>query len=341
MDALLRRALFAFESEKSHDLALQLLATAQATPGGLAVLHQLYGPSKQKPVELMGLRFPNQVGLAAGYDKGAWAWRALASLGFGHVEIGTVTPRAQPGNPKPRVFRLTEQSSLINRLGFPSEGADVVRARLSTERPYSCVLGVNLGRNKDTANEDAARDYVDLVGRFADVADYLTVNVSSPNTPGLRALQTGKALTALLSAVVEARDAAQAKVGRKPPVVVKISPDLDDADLADALQAVSDARIDGVIATNTTLSRDGVPARWNDEAGGLSGAALTTRSQEFIVRVRRQAGDKLPLIGVGGIMTPDDAARRLDAGANLVQLYSGVVFGGPGLVRRVVERLGG
>lgn len=339
MDPLLIKLLFQLESERSHDVALRMLSVAGATGLGREALWQLYGPSRSRPVDLMGLRFPNPVGLAAGYDKNAWSWKGMASLGFGHVEIGTVTPKPQPGNPKPRVFRLADQRCLINRLGFPSEGGRVVRKRLDGDRPHGAILGVNIGKNKDTPLEEAARDYVELVEVFADVADYLTVNVSSPNTPGLRKLQTGKALTALLSAVVAARDQEVARLGRAVPVLVKIAPDLSDDDLDDALQAVADSGIDGLIATNTTLDRDQVHGPLAQETGGLSGAALTDKSLAMCRAIRRRAGDALPFISVGGIMSPDDAKQRLDAGADLVQLYSGLVFAGPGLVRRVVERL--
>jgi dihydroorotate dehydrogenase len=339
LDDVLRDLLLRLEPEQSHDAALELLALAGRTGVGRRGLRARYAPSRQRPVELLGLTFPNPVGLAAGYDKDARAWRALACLGFGHVEVGTITPKAQPGNPRPRVFRLSDQLSVINRMGFPSRGADFARAHLGPDRPHGVILGVNLGKNKETPNEQAASDYVELVGRFAEVADYLTVNVSSPNTPGLRALQSGPALRALLSAVVVARDEQAARLGRKVPVLVKLAPDLDDADLDDALGAVADARIDGVIATNTTVSRDGVTGPVAAETGGLSGAALTAKSQEICRKIRQRAGDALPLIGVGGIMTPDDAQARLDAGANLVQVYTGLIFGGPRWVRQVVEAL--
>lgn len=341
IDGLMRRALFLLQPEQSHHAALSLLSTASSQGLGERALRRLYAPRRQRPVELMGLRFSNAVGLAAGYDKDAVAWRGLAALGFGFVEVGTVTPRPQAGNPGPRVFRLAEERCLINRLGFPSAGADVVRARLGRDRPHGAVLGVNIGKNKDTPLEEAGEDYVALVDRFADVADYLAVNVSSPNTPGLRKLQTGAALTRLLGQVVTARDAQAEALGRPVPVLVKLSPDLSDADLDDALQAVVDAGCDGVIATNTTLSREGVRDPQRAETGGLSGRALTARSHEVIASIRRWAGDDLPLVGVGGLMTPDDVARRLDAGADLVQLYTGLVYGGPGLVRRCVERIAG
>jgi dihydroorotate dehydrogenase len=339
MDDLLRSALFRLEPEVSHHTALRLLAAAVAVPGGEALLRALYAPRQQRPVELIGLRFPNAVGLAAGYDKNATAWRGLAALGLGHLELGTVTPEPQSGNPAPRVFRLADERCLINRLGFPSVGARVVLPRLRGARGRGVVIGINLGKNKDTPLEEAARDYVSLVHSFAAEADYLTVNVSSPNTPGLRALQTGEALCALLLQVRQARDEEVARLGRSVPVLVKLSPDLEDADLDDALQAVFDAGIDGVIATNTTLSREGVRDPQAREPGGLSGAALTERSTRMVRTIRQRAGDRLPLIGVGGIMDAVDARARLDAGADLVQLYTGLVYGGPALVRRIVEAL--
>ena len=340
-DALLRRALFLLDSEPSHDAALRLLATAQAVPGGLAILRARYARGlPTAPVTVAGLRFPNRVGLAAGYDKNAVAWRAFAALGFGHVEVGTVTPRPQPGNPRPRVFRLPEHQAVINRLGFPSEGADAVHARLTWHRPHGVILGVNLGRNKDTPNERAAEDYAALVDRFADVADYLTVNVSSPNTPALRALQAGEPLRALLSAVVKARDVQAA--GRVLPVFVKLAPDLGDADLDDAIGAVHDAGIDGVIATNTTLSRDGVEGHPHAaEAGGLSGAPLTARAAAMVGRIRRRLGDTLPLVSVGGIGSAAQARARIDAGADLVQVYTGIIYAGPALGADIARALAG
>jgi len=341
-DAALRGILLQMESERSHDWALRLLGWAQKAGSlGLNTLRSQYAADLQpSPVTVAGLTFPNRVGLAAGYDKNALAWQAFAALGFGHVEVGTVTPQPQPGNPQPRVFRLEDRHAVINRLGFPSEGAAVVRRRLSMARPYDMVLGVNLGRNKATPNERAADDYVSLVGTFADVADYFTVNVSSPNTPELRALQSGEALRTLLSAVKEARDAAQAEAHGPQPVFVKLAPDLDDADLDDALGAVLQTGIDGVIATNTTIGREGVQGHANaGEAGGLSGAPLTDRSREMVQRIRARVPADLPLISVGGIMDPDEARRRRDLGADLVQLYTGVIYAGPGLASAVARAI--
>jgi dihydroorotate dehydrogenase len=338
MDEVLKRLLFLMEPEASHHAALNMLATASGLPGGLAALRSWYRPPRGEPVELMGLRFPNRVGLAAGYDKNAVAWRGLAALGFGHVELGTVTPKPQAGNPTPRVFRLTSDRAIINRLGFPSEGAASVRARLSDERPGGVVVGVNIGKNKDTPLERAADDYVTLVKQLADQADYLAVNVSSPNTPGLRRLQTGRALEALLTAVVRARDERTPHLQRRVPVLVKLSPDLADADLDDAIEAVEHSAVDGIIATNTTLSRDGAKDAQIGEKGGLSGAPLTVRSQSVIGKIRTRARAGMPLIGVGGIMTADDAQARLDAGADLVQIYTGLVYGGPSLISRIIAR---
>jgi dihydroorotate dehydrogenase len=330
VDAALRRGLFALAPEASHHAALDGLAAALRAPGGYAALRGLYGGVAGAPVDVAGLRFPNAVGLAAGYDKDATAWRAFPALGFGHVEIGTVTPKPQPGNPKPRVFRLEPDRAVINRMGFPSAGAAAVRARLTTERPEGMILGVNLGKNKDTPNEDAADDYVAGVHAFADVADYLVVNVSSPNTPGLRALQTGEALRRLLRTVVDARDAAAP--GRTLPVFVKLAPDLEPADLTDAVVALQDAGVEGVVATNTTLSRHGASGPAAAEVGGLSGAPLTARALRTLEAIRALVPAGFPVIGVGGLMTPDDVRRRRDAGADLVQIYTGLIYGGPSVV---------
>jgi dihydroorotate dehydrogenase len=287
----------------------------------------------------MGLRFPNRLGLAAGYDKDGEAWRGLARLGLGHIELGTVTPRSQPGNPKPRVFRLTEDRSLINRLGFPSRGAEHLAARLAGRAAGGAVIGVNIGKQRDTPVERAAEDYAALAERFAPLADYLAVNVSSPNTPDLRRLQQGRALEALLHEVVRARDAAAALHGRRAPVLVKLAPDLDERELEAALAAIEAAGIDGVIATNTTIARQGLRSPRASEPGGLSGAALGPRSTAVVAAIRRRAGDRLPLVACGGVMSADDARIKLDAGASLVQVYTGLVYEGPGLVGRILRAL--
>ena len=337
---LLRPLLFNLDPEQAHELSLKALAAVSRSPTLTGLVRLLFDPRvSQQPVELFGLRFPNAVGLAAGYDKDARAWRGLAALGFGHVEVGTVTPEPQPGNPRPRVFRLTEDAAIINRLGFPGEGADQVAPRL--EGPRQVILGVNLGKNKDTPEDRAADDYELLLRRFAPLADYLVVNVSSPNTPGLRELQGHDHLDRLLGRLRIARDEEAARLGRPVPLLVKLSPDLDDQGLDGALQAITDHGIDGVIATNTTIERPaslrGHQAR---QAGGLSGRPLTHRSTALVAAIAHRTQGRLPIIGVGGIMTPRDALERLDAGASLVQVYSGMIYGGPALPGRIVRAMG-
>ncbi len=337
---LSRALLFRLEPEAAHRVALEAIARAGRTPGLRAVIAARYRPRHAQPVEAFGVRFPNRVGLAAGWDKDGLAWRGLAALGFGHVEVGTVTPEAQPGNPRPRVFRLPEHRSLINRMGFPGDGATAVAARLRDgDRPYDVVLGVNIGKQKTTPLEEAAHDYEELVDVFAPLADYLAVNISSPNTPGLRRLQERGFLEELLGAVAARRDEVAGRIGRRVPVLVKLAPDLVDAQLRTAVDAILAAGMDGVIATNTTLSRDPVAGhRRAGEEGGLSGAALTARATEVIAAIRAHAGPGLPIVGVGGIMSAGDARAKLDAGATLVQVYTGFIYAGPGLVREIVEQ---
>ena len=263
----------------------------------------------QAPVRVFGLRFSNPVGLAAGYDKDGLGWRSLACLGFGHIEVGTVTPIPQPGNPRPRVFRLPEDQAVINRMGFPSRGAQFVAERLQGKRPPGLVLGVNLGKNKDTPLELAWQDYEQLVDIFAPLADYLVVNVSSPNTVGLRQLQARHFLEELLAHVVRRRDAFAEK---RVPVLVKLSPDLSDGELEDALEALLGAGMDGVIATNTTISRPPLRSPHGSESGGLSGAPLASLSARFVREIVQRTEGKLPVVATGGIMNADDARRRLD-----------------------------
>ncbi|GMV40326.1 MAG: dihydroorotate dehydrogenase (quinone) [Myxococcales bacterium] len=326
-----RAALFRLDPERAHGLTLRALRLAGALGSGRAVLGALFsGPGR--PVSAFGLTFPNAVGVAAGYDKDALALHGLAAMGFGHVEVGTVTPRAQPGNPRPRLFRLPEDRAVVNRLGFPGEGAGVVAARLR-HPPAGVVVGVNIGKQKDTPLEAAAEDYAGLVTALGPLAGYLAVNVSSPNTVGLRRLQARDALEELLRAVGGARDA----LPRRVPVLVKLAPDLTDAELDDALGAVEGAGMDGVIATNTTLSREGLRGAARGEAGGLSGAPLRARSAAVLAAIVRRTS--LPVISAGGIDSPDEACRRLDAGARLVQLYTGLIYEGPGLLRRTLRAI--
>ena len=352
MYPLLRPLLFRLESERIHALTLGLLRLSQRVPAVLSILKIFYSP-RAKPVQAFGLTFKNPVGLAAGYDKDALAVRGLGALGFGHVEIGTVTPLSQAGNPKPRVFRLPEDEALINRMGFPSRGSAYVRKRLTitprinlleyalrrAPRTSDVVLGINLGKNKDTPNEQAVLDYLTLVQDFASFADYLTINVSSPNTIGLRQLQGREALEKLLTQLHAQRKLEEARLDKRLPLLVKLAPDLTDAELDDALDVILHTGMDGVIATNTTLARDGLRSRLAGETGGLSGRPLSVRSEAMLAKVVKRVDGRVPVVSVGGIMSPEDAKRRLDMGAALVQLYTGLIYRGPGLVKKIVRAL--
>jgi dihydroorotate dehydrogenase len=330
-----RSLLFRLDPEHAHGLTLGLLHLAGALPPIQATLRRVFA-APQKPLQVFGLTFSNPIGLAAGYDKDGLGWRGLACLGFGHIEVGTVTPRPQPGNPRPRLFRLPEQQALINRMGFPGRGALFVARRLGGARPPGLVLGVNLGKNKDTPLESAYEDYLALMEVFAPLADYLAINISSPNTVGLRRLQTRQALEALLVSLMRRRQELRGRLGRPLPVLVKLAPDLTEAELDDALDALLNAGVDGVIAANTTLNRPGISSPLAAEAGGLSGAPLGELSLAMIRRIYTQTSGRLPIIGAGGVMSAADARARLDAGAILVQVYSGLVYAGPGLVQSIL-----
>jgi dihydroorotate dehydrogenase len=336
---LIRPLLFRLDPERAHALTLRALQLAQALPPVGVLLRKIYA-APPRPVRAFGLEFPNPVGLAAGYDKDGLAWQGLACLGFGHIEIGTVTPHPQPGNPKPRVFRLPAEQALINRMGFPGKGAEFVASHLKAPRPPGLILGVNLGKNKDTPLEEAAQDYLALVQVFASLADYLVINVSSPNTVGLRRLQARDALHDLLGALQQERQVQEDRLEKKVPILVKLAPDLTNEELEDALQGIQESGMDGVIATNTTLSRDGLQSSLANQAGGLSGAPLTWRSVETIRRIADLTRGRLPIIGVGGVMDADDARAKLDAGAILVQVYTGLVYRGPGLIKEILMGFG-
>jgi len=335
---LFRPLLFHLDPERAHQLTLQALRITGKIPLLRKLVEHQFAAHSQKDISVaaFGLKFPNPVGLAAGYDKDGLAWRGLAALGFGHLEIGTVTPRPQAGNPKPRVFRIPEERAVINRMGFPGRGADFVERQLtSVLRPQSpVILGVNIGKNKDTPNEEAAKDYLYLLERFSPLADYLTVNVSSPNTVGLRRLQAREYLEDLLAQLADSR--LRSLVSR--PILVKLAPDLTDAELDDALDAILRTGMDGVIATNTTISRENLKSVVGNETGGLSGAPLTVRSRGMVAEIYRRTEGSLPVVGVGGIMTPENARAMLDAGAKLIQIYTGLIYTGPGLVREIITR---
>jgi len=333
MYSLLRALLFRLDPETAHQFTLQLLRIGGIEPV-YSILRTLYSfPSK--PVQAFGLTFKNPVGLAAGYDKNAVAIKGLSALGFGHVEVGTVTPKPQPGNPRPRVFRLLEDEAVINRMGFPSQGAKSVRNQLSVIGNWrSVIVGVNLGKNKDTPLDIAAEDYVSLMKTFAPLADYLTINISSPNTVGLRRLQGREMLESLLERINVERETWNLKL----PILVKISPDLTEGELDDAIGVILEKGMDGIIATNTTLGREGLKSKNQNESGGLSGSPLRVRSEAVLRQVVKLVNGKIPIISVGGIMHADDAKRRLGMGANLIQLYTGLVYQGPGLVKRILEQ---
>jgi len=335
----LRPLLFRLDPERAHRLSLSLMRAAGALPPLRATIRAALGARRERRVRVFGLDFPNPLGLAAGYDKNGTGWRGLAALGFGHLEIGTVTLAPQPGNPRPRVFRLPRDRSLINRQGSPSDGAEAVATRLGGNRPPGLLLGVNLGKQKETPLERAAEDYERLMAFFAPLADYLVINISSPNTEGLRRLQGREYLDHLLSRAVTRRDALTEEIGRRVPLLVKLSPDLDDTEIEDALDVIDSRGIDGVIATNTTIRRDHLVSEAARETGGLSGAALTARSTTIVRRIHDLTSGRIPIVACGGVMTPDDAREKLDAGASLVQLYTGLVYEGPGLPGRILRSL--
>jgi len=332
---LFRPLLFAADPELAHDVALGGLDAAARV--GLAQLAASRLP--QAPVEAMGLRFPNRVGLAAGLDKNAAHLKGLATLGFGFIEAGTVTPRAQPGNPRPRMFRVVEAQALVNRLGFNNGGVDAFVANVARSG-YRGILGINIGKNFDTPNERAADDYVACLRAVHAHASYVTINVSSPNTKGLRDLQAEEALSALLARIVAERDDLAQKHGRCVPLAVKIAPDLDDVAVNAVARLLVAHRLDGVIATNTTIARDGMAGLPHaDEAGGLSGAPLRERSTAVLRTLAKALDGALPVIGVGGILAAGDAQQKIDAGATLVQLYTGLIYRGPDLVAECVRAL--
>lgn len=319
-------ALHRLDPERAHDLSIRALAAGLVPLPGAPVTSDLLR------TDLAGLPLANPVGLAAGYDKNARAVAALMKAGFGFVEIGAATPRPQPGNPKPRLFRLTPDRAIINRFGFNNEGAQAIAARLAA-RPAGIPVGLNIGANKDSA--DRAADFAEVVRIAGDSADFLTVNVSSPNTEKLRDLQGARALAALLAGVIEARD----RLVRRPPVFVKIAPDLDDTGIADIAAVARETGVQAIIATNTTLSRDGLRDPQRDQAGGLSGAPLFARSTQVLARLWRETGGAIPLIGVGGIGSADQAWEKLRAGASAVQIYSALIYEGFSLAATIAGEL--
>jgi dihydroorotate dehydrogenase len=336
MYSLARPFLFHLDAERAHGLGLKSLELAYRTG-----LNPLLG-RRPKPLvtKAFGLTFPNPVGCAAGLDKNGAHVDALLALGFGFVEVGTTTPRPQEGNPKPRMFRLPESNAVINRLGFNNEGVDALVRNVGKARRRGGLLGINIGKNKDTPNEDAADDYLFCLERVYPLADYITVNISSPNTAGLRELQEEQQLRQLVGTLREAQEKLGAQHGKRVPMLVKISPDLSDDDIDACARVLSDLQVDGVVATNTTTDRLPIEHhRLAREAGGLSGAPLYGKSTAVLRRLRARLDDSIPVIGVGGILSGADAAGKITAGAQLVQFYTGLIYRGPDLVGECVDAI--
>ncbi len=337
---LARPFLFGLDPEAAHDLTMASLARTQCTPLALAYTQARVSD----PVTIAGLQFPNRVGLAAGLDKNARCIDGLGAMGFGFVEVGTVTPLAQPGNPKPRMFRLPEQNALINRLGFNNGGLEAFVANVQRSALYKSMqknqstprmlLGLNIGKNAATPIENATSDYLTCLAGVYPYADYITVNISSPNTKNLRALQSDEALDGLLGALAARRAQLANQHGKNKPIFLKIAPDLDSEQIKVIAATLKHHKIDGVIATNTTLSREAVKGLQHaEEAGGLSGAPVLEASNEVIRQLRKALGMSYPIIGVGGVITAEDAVSKIKAGADLVQIYTGLIYSGPALVK--------
>lgn len=334
MYGLIRKALFTASPETAHELALESLRLAHATGATRLVCKAI-----SQPVNVMGLEFPNPVGMAAGMDKNGDYIDALGDLGFGFIEVGTVTPRPQPGNPKPRVFRIEQAGAMINRLGFNNKGVDhlVNRAR---RRQFRGILGINIGKNFDTPIGNAVDDYLLCFEKVYEYADYITVNISSPNTENLRDLQEETALDGLLGTLARRRAQLANEFDKCVPIAVKVAPDLDEDGIRAVAAVVAEHRIDAVIATNTTLDRKGVEGLPHaDEQGGLSGAPLYDRANEVLAALRTALPPEVSLVGVGGISSGEDAARKIELGADLVQFYTGFVYRGPELINECLESI--
>ncbi|MBI2723200.1 MAG: quinone-dependent dihydroorotate dehydrogenase [Bacteroidetes bacterium] len=340
MYKFLKLLLFRFNPEKAHHLTLSLLKSVNFLPGGKFLLNQLYGNNHPKLVRtVFGLHFKNPVGLAAGLDKDAIAFEELGSLGFGFIEVGTVTPKPQLGNEKPRLFRLIKEEAIINRMGFNNKGAESAAQHLKKRKNKTLIIGGNIGKNKLTPNENATQDYINGFNTLFDHVDYFVVNVSSPNTPNLRDLQEKEPLTKLLNTL---QDLNKTKSVKKP-ILLKIAPDLTNSQLDDIIEIINTTQIAGVIATNTTILREGLSvskdALEKIGAGGLSGKPLAQRSTEVIKYLKQKSGNAFPIIGVGGIHSAKDALEKLDAGADLIQLYTGFIYKGPKLIKEINDAL--
>jgi dihydroorotate dehydrogenase len=339
--AIIRPILFRFDPEKIHHFTFSLIRLLHRLGFGrlFRSIYKIEHPSLER--EVFGITFPNPIGLAAGFDKDAGLYRELSDFGFGFIEIGTVTPRPQGGNEKKRLFRLPQDKALINRMGFNNGGVAQAAVRLKENPPVGegnkthIIIGGNIGKNKDTPNEEAVADYIHCFEELFDYVDYFVVNVSSPNTPGLRALQDKEPLTRLLDQLQHVNNEKQ----KRKPILLKIAPDITEEQLLDIIAIISATKLDGVIATNTTLSREGLISENRNETGGLSGQPLANRATEVIRFLADKSGNAFPIVGVGGIHTVEDAIEKIEAGATLVQLYTGFIYEGPGLVRDINKAL--
>lgn len=330
----LRRLLFTLPAERSHDLALSAI---KKTP--TPVLRSLAATvTADTSRTVMGINFPNAVGLAAGLDKNADYYSKLAEFGFGFVEVGTITPRSQPGNDKPRMFRLREDNAVINRMGFNNKGVDYLANQVRSTR-FAGILGINIGKNKDTPLDRAHEDYQQCMQQVYALADYITVNISSPNTPGLRDLQVGEATRKLLTEVKATQHSLADKHGRYVPIAVKVAPDMAEQDITDFCDTARELAIDAIIATNTTLSRPNLTSAHANETGGLSGKPVTDKTRDTIKQLAQRLQNEIPIIGCGGIFSGDDALAHLDAGASLVQVYTGFIYRGPALISEIRQSI--
>ncbi|WP_438448620.1 quinone-dependent dihydroorotate dehydrogenase [Gorillibacterium sp. sgz5001074] len=335
--SIAKPVLFRMDPEHAHHFTINGLKRAARIPGALSIMKKLYSVPRLPELsqKLWGLDFFNPIGLAAGLDKNAQAVEGFSAMGFGFMEVGTVTPLAQPGNELPRLFRLPEDLALINRMGFNNVGTDQMAVNLSSIRERSIPVAVNIGKNKNTPNEEAEEDYRTCIRKLHSYADFFVVNISSPNTPGLRSLQFGEDLKRLLAAVADELSAVERQSGKKLPVLVKIAPDMTAEELETVVGTIAAAAVSGIIATNTTLSREGLRHPNAKETGGLSGRPLTHRSTEVIRTIYRLTGGRLPIIGSGGVFTAEDAYAKIKAGASLVEVYTALIYEGPGLVKRL------
>ncbi len=330
-----RPILFRLDAERAHDLTLRGLRIAQR----MGITSFLSPGHRKEPVKLMGLNFPNRVGLAAGLDKSGNCVAGFGSMGFGFVEVGTITPVAQEGNPRPRLFRVREHEAIINRMGFNNPGIETALDNIQKSRKgFEGILGINIGKNKKTPNENALDDYLHCFRKSYTHADYIAVNVSSPNTSGLRELQTPKFARELLSPIMDEREKLKEQTGKSVPVAVKIDPDMGTDQIKELSELFIELELDAIIATNTTVSRDSISNhRLSTETGGLSGSPLNEKSNEVIAKLHTELKDKVPIIGVGGINSKEDAQEKLSAGASLVQIYTGLIYQGPSLIKELAE----